>query len=153
MLPSVGCRMPIPAPSEVPSWPPEADVRAFILFRRGAHRDSHSRSLHPRSARLGANTEDKVRCSHVTPCHTAGTRPADPGSLGADQCRHVIGERKSWERRVNQFILLALNWPRAHRRGGGVHPRCQQNSPLSGPLHRATTSGNVAASCKVTFSP
>ena len=73
-----GCRATSAAP-EAPSWPvcrSLGEARAFIRFRKGAPRDSHSRSLHLRSARLGANTEDKVRCSHATPCHTAGTRPA-----------------------------------------------------------------------------
>ncbi len=53
-----------------------AEDRAFIRFRRGVCRDSRFWSLHLQSARPGANTEDKVRCSHLTPCHTAGSRPA-----------------------------------------------------------------------------
>ena len=51
------------------------------------------------------------------------------------------------------FISLAPHWPPAYRRGGGVHRQCQQDSPLFGPLHRATTSGNAAACDTVTFSP
>ena len=53
-----------------------ADDQAFIRFRRGVCRDSRFWSLQLRSTRPGANTEDKVRRSHVTPCHTGHTRPA-----------------------------------------------------------------------------
>src|SRR5436190_21979319 len=53
-----------------------AEARAFMRSRRGVCRDSRFWSLHLQSARPGANTEDKVRCSHLTPCHTAGSRPA-----------------------------------------------------------------------------
>ena len=57
------------------------------------------------------------------------------------------------QRRGVIFISPAPHWPPAHRRGGGVHRQCQQDSPLFGPLHRATTSGNAAACDTVTFSP
>ena len=59
------------------------------------------RSLHVRSARLGASTEDKLRCSNATPFHTAGTRPAYMWSAGTNSVKpwRIIGEGKSQVRR------------------------------------------------------
>ena len=65
------------------SWPAYRSLAPFIRFRTGAPRDSHSQSLHLRSARLGANTEDKVRCSCAQPRHTAGTRPDHASFAGS----------------------------------------------------------------------
>jgi hypothetical protein len=72
-------------------------------------------------------------------------------------CRSVTPESIIWEgksqRRGVIFMSLAPHWPRAHRRGDGVPRQCQQDSPLFGPLHRATTSGNADACDTITFSP
>ena len=53
---------------------PEAPVSVVIRFRRGACRDSRSRSLRLRSVRLGANTRGKVRCSRETRYDSVDTR-------------------------------------------------------------------------------
>jgi hypothetical protein len=69
----------LPTALEAPSWHACRSLGGrsrLIRFRRGVCRDSRFWSLQLRSARPGANTEDKVRRSHVTPCHTGHTRPA-----------------------------------------------------------------------------
>jgi hypothetical protein len=64
---------------------PETRVGVFIRFGRGVCRDSRSQSLHLRSARPGANTGGKVRSSHGTRFHNAGTRSVGASSSHANQ--------------------------------------------------------------------
>jgi hypothetical protein len=79
---------PIPTPPQSPRGSRSSRDASWCLnfrFRRGARLDSRSRSLHLRSARPGANTRGKVRCSHATGCDRAGTRSVVAWSSRANQ--------------------------------------------------------------------
>jgi hypothetical protein len=147
----------LPAAPEAPSWPVCRSLgggsRFYSISERSVSRLSLPEppssvspvwSKHRRQSPLVTRNAVSHRGHSSGSCVIAGSRSVKPS--------YIIGEGKS-QRRGVIFMSLAPHWPPARRRGDGVHRQCQQDSPLFGPLHRATTSGNAAACDTVTFSP
>jgi len=125
-----------------PAGPCDGARRSLAVCRRGAHSNTHTRTLHARThARTNACTRTHTHaCTHTHTLHTHSTHPG----LGALRARTGVGMHS------NSRMSALLSTPAAHRRRctlcQGPHA-CGPPAPqLTCCAHSSGSPGRLAAS-------